>query len=746
MGKIEIKKDDPFEINVGKMHYRELNEMINRKILEGKRSFLLRNVIGQRYIGAGLCRGVEIRIEGIAGQDLGVFNGGGKIFVNGNAQDGVGNTMNDGFIAVNGNVGDIPGHMMRNGRLYVRGSAGYRTGIMMKEFGDKSPVIIVGEVLGDYTGEYMAGGTIIVLGYSLKPGQSPVSGYVASGIFGGQILIRGSLSRAQLGEGAYAEKAQESVLNSLLHYIEEFSELFDLDIQRILDSDFWIVRKRAKRPYKSLYVSSNKTGGEFVPVHVNSKAPCTNACPIEIPNPVIFNFLKDGKLDKAFEITDSYTPFRSTICGYLCPGFCMDSCSRKELDGAVNIREIARTFYTTKAIGRSEETGLSAGIIGAGPAGLSAAWHLYRKGFEVDVYEKDPSIGGKLVYNIPDDRVPLDVLERELNRIKATGINFYTGVNVDDEKFKEIRDSHNFTVVATGRTKPRDIGFIGEELAVSSYDFLKSVKTGGMDVQIDGKRVLVIGAGNVGVDVVDECLKKGAEKVTVIDIKTPSAFISDIERLQKRGVVFDFPKYLMAYENGRVYFTDGTYERADILIKAVGEGPNLDFSDLDIYADRESASANLKNVFVIGDCLKPGYLAHAVSSGKKVTDTIYSRVMGITMDAAEGHVVEKSRINTVYFQKRSILTPEISLCFSCGNCIQCDLCVENCPRKAIKRIDKNFEIDYEICAGCGVCASLCPRGAIYLVPRSKVLEEERTERSTITPQTDSFNYKIGKYT
>jgi len=138
-------------IQVGKTHYRELGDAIRRKIAEGYRRFILERVVGQRYIGAGLDHGVEIEIHGVPGQDLGVFNGGAKIVVHGNAQDGVGNTMNDGYIIVHGSVGDIPGHMVRNGKIYIRGSAGFRAGIMMKEYGEKHPVMIIGEKIGDYT-------------------------------------------------------------------------------------------------------------------------------------------------------------------------------------------------------------------------------------------------------------------------------------------------------------------------------------------------------------------------------------------------------------------------------------------------------------------------------------------------------------------------------------------------------------------------------------------------------------------
>ncbi len=734
------------EINVKNMDFKILNEIIHKSILEGKKRFYLKNVIGQRYIGAGLPHGVEIEIFGVPGQDLGVFNGGCKITVYGNSQDGVGNTMNDGFIVVYGNVGDIPGHMIRNGKIYIRGSAGYRAGIMMKEYGNKRPVIIVGETIGDYVGEYMAGGTIIVLGYSLKSRVSPVTRYVGSGIFGGRIYIRGRLTKDQLGKGANAVKVSPDKMNEIMPYLKEYSDIFELSMDKILNEDFWLVEKTKNRPFKNLYVSSNKIGGEYLPVHIDSKAPCSNACPIGIPNPVIIRMINNGEIDDAYKLIDDYTPFRHTGCGYLCPGFCMKECTRNDYDGAFKINEIAKRYHPLgKAKKVNESNDIKISIIGAGPAGLSASWHLARKGFLVDVYEKEDVLGGKIYFNIPENKVPWSVFESEIERIKSLGINFYTGIKVDKALFKKIRNEYNATIIAVGALQPRKINFKGEEFSVSSIDFLRNLRIGGYKDDILNKEIVVLGGGNVAVDVVEECMRYGAKKITVVDIKKPSAFLADVERLVNMGVDFLYPLSISEYDGLYVSFKEGKTLRADLLIKAIGENVNFDFLEDEVYIDAENLSTNLKDVFVIGDCLKPGFIADAIAMGKKVSDLLYERYTGNSSEKEEGYVVDKSRINLVYFERRDVLSIEEEMCFSCGNCVQCDICVENCPRNAIKRIDKNFEIDYEICAGCGVCASLCPRGAIVLIPRSKLIEEERAERATITPQVNFINNKVGEY-
>ena len=230
------KTEELCTVEAGSMHYRELNGLIHRKIAAGVHRIVLRGITGQRYIGAGLSSGVELELYGIPGQDLGVFNTGAKITVFGNAQDGVGNTMNDGLILIHGSVGDIPGHMMREGRIYIRGHAGFRAGIMMKEYGEKHPVMIIGETIGDYVGEYMAGGTIIVLGYGMGRERSPVSRHVASGMFGGRIYVRGAVSTDQIGEGAVLRKASSEEVLSVHPFLDEYARYFGLDLEYILDS------------------------------------------------------------------------------------------------------------------------------------------------------------------------------------------------------------------------------------------------------------------------------------------------------------------------------------------------------------------------------------------------------------------------------------------------------------------------------------------------------------------------------
>jgi len=464
-------------IDVGRMPYQDLNRVIRSKIAKGFRHFVLERVVGQRYIGAGLSRYVVIEIYGVPGQDLGVFNGGAKLIVYGNAQDGVGNTMNDGFIIVHGNVGDIPGHMVRNGKIYIRGSAGFRAGIMMKEYGKKHPIMIVGETLGDYAGEYMVGGTLIVLGLSMNEGESPVARHIASGMFDGEIFVRGEVSRSQLGNGAVMDRAGSEHVERILPCLEEYAVIFGYDQELLSNSNFWLIRRLGQKPFGNLYVPSSATGRDVKPVHKNLLPPCAGACPAGIPNPLIIRYLREGMVEQAFDLIDDYTPFRYSCCGMVCPGLYRAACTRNLIGNPVKIDEIAKKYHPyTKVKVLEGKKRQKIAVIGAGPSGISAAWHLARRGYRVEVYEKQKDIGGKLTPNIPEERLSRKDVDKDLSRIRSLDIKFFTDKEVDGELFKNIRKKYDAVILEVGAQKPRTIGFIGEEKAVPGFYFLRTVK------------------------------------------------------------------------------------------------------------------------------------------------------------------------------------------------------------------------------------------------------------------------------
>lgn len=235
------------------LHYKELNELIRRAVHNGGKDIMLDNVNGQRYIGAGLSGDIKITINGVPGNDLACFMDGPAILVNSNSQDGIGNTMNAGRIVVHGSSGDIVGHSMRGGRIYIKGNAGYRIGIHMKSYKDLYPVIIIGGVVGDFLGEYMAGGLIAVLGLGRGPDEPLVGNYCGTGMHGGAMYIRGGIRDYQLGREAKRAGLNAEDHRLLKKYLKEYCACFSLDLNEIANNNFTKLIPSSQRPYGKLY-------------------------------------------------------------------------------------------------------------------------------------------------------------------------------------------------------------------------------------------------------------------------------------------------------------------------------------------------------------------------------------------------------------------------------------------------------------------------------------------------------------
>ena len=234
-------------------HYREINQEIESMWKDGFRKFSLQGVNGQRYIGRSLSGEGKIEINGVPGDDLGMFMDGATILVHGNAQDGVGNTMNSGKIIVEGDIRDIAGYAMRGGKICVKGDVGYRVGIHMKSYLNDYPVIIIGGSSQDFLGEYMAGGLIVVLGLGYDSSCSPVGKFIASGMHGGKLFIRGRFQPEQAGLGIGIEQPTPEDYDEITSYLNEFSQDLDLEIPDFKRDDFVKVFPTTTRPYGRVY-------------------------------------------------------------------------------------------------------------------------------------------------------------------------------------------------------------------------------------------------------------------------------------------------------------------------------------------------------------------------------------------------------------------------------------------------------------------------------------------------------------
>lgn len=240
------------EIKAGQLHFRVLNSELKNA---HDNHIKIKDCLGQRYIGAGVA-GKNIEIFGTPGNALGAYLTNSSISVYGNAQDATGDTMDSGEIIIHGNCGDTTGYGMRGGKILVQGNAGYRVGIHMKEYGDHKPAIVIGGKVGDFLGEYQAGGTLIVLGLSCLVGESPVGDFCGTGMHGGSIYIRSSHLPQDLPLQVCASVATDEDLAEITPLIEEFCHHFNISKQAVFNETFYKLTANSKNPYKQLYTQN----------------------------------------------------------------------------------------------------------------------------------------------------------------------------------------------------------------------------------------------------------------------------------------------------------------------------------------------------------------------------------------------------------------------------------------------------------------------------------------------------------
>ncbi len=243
------------------MRYWELNEKIHKAADEGCKHIIVKDVMGQRFIGAGMeHKDVKIDIYGVPGNNLGVFMDGPTIEVFGNAEDQIGNTMNSGTIIIHGNAWDVSGLAARGGKIFVKGDGGYRIGIHMKEYDGHKPILVYGGSVKEFFGEYMAGGILVALGLKIKDGviedvppKEVVAGSLGSGIHGGIIYIRGEIPKEHLGIGATVQEFTEEDKKMLTPVFEEFCSYFNVPIEKIWERKITKIVPTSTRPYAAYY-------------------------------------------------------------------------------------------------------------------------------------------------------------------------------------------------------------------------------------------------------------------------------------------------------------------------------------------------------------------------------------------------------------------------------------------------------------------------------------------------------------
>jgi NADPH-dependent glutamate synthase beta subunit-like oxidoreductase len=386
--------------------------------------------------------------------------------------------------------------------------------------------------------------------------------------------------------------------------------------------------------------------------------PCSSNCPAHTDIPSFLSRVTNGNLVEAARVLLEFNPIPA-ITGRVCPIFCEPECYRSEFDEPVATRCIERSLGDTilermKEIFTPPETrsGKSIAIVGSGPAGLAAAYYLRRSGYQVTVFERLPEAGGMLLHSIPPYRLPKDVVRKQIQALKGMGIKFETGVNVGkDVPLTKLMGRFGAVFLASGAWKERPLGIKGERIALSGLQFLNRVNAG--DREIPGRKVAVIGGGNVAMDVARTLRRLGAEPV-VIYRRTQSempAFKDEVKKAEEEGIEFQFltlptealeanGKIMLKCVRMRLGSPDASGRPQpilirgsdftapfDALIKAVGEEP--DRSLLPAGFRQKSLKASLsahslgKNLFVGGDLVTgPSTVIQAVASGREAANLI----------------------------------------------------------------------------------------------------------------------------
>lgn len=239
-------------INADSRSFKELNEEI-RSALEKENCITVANVNGQRYLGVAMDKGKKIEIHGTPGNDMCAYLNGGTVEVFGNGQEAIGNTMNGGCVTVHGHVGDTLGYAMRDGEIFIEKRAGSRAGIHMKEFEKMQPVVVIGGVVGAFLGEYMAGGTLLVLGLHNDFNMPIVGAHCATGMHGGRIFVRGEIPSENISAHITVTAPDENDKKDIEKHVRKYCEKFGADFDEIMSAQFVKLVPTTSRPYANLY-------------------------------------------------------------------------------------------------------------------------------------------------------------------------------------------------------------------------------------------------------------------------------------------------------------------------------------------------------------------------------------------------------------------------------------------------------------------------------------------------------------
>lgn len=521
----------------------------------------------------------------------------------------------------------------------------------------------------------------------------------------------------------------------------------------------------------------NHTGSWRVerPQYVNLMPPCNNACPA---GENIQNWLyvaEDGSYEAAWRSLIIENPFPA-IMGRVCYHPCQTACNRAQLDEAVGINSVER-FLGDLAIEKgwtipvtAQPSGFHVLIIGSGPAGLSAAYHLRRLGHEVTVREAANALGGMMRWGIPKYRLPREILDAEIKRISDMGVKFELNTRVDDVQ-AALKEGFNAIFLAVGAHIGKRAYIPAGEAAhiLDAINVLHDVEDG--QAPMLGRKVVVYGGGNTAIDVARTAKRLGAEESIIVYRRTREkapANDTEIKEALEEGILIKWLSTIKHADAGKLQVEKMTLDEkgfpqptgefeeleADSLVLALGQESDLsllkDVPDLEVEDGVVKVNAMMMTghagIFAGGDMVPAERtVTTGVGHGKKAARNIDAWLRSIEHVGHDKHeIVEFKDLNPWYYSDaphavrprlegarrastfdevvqgldESTALYEARRCMSCGNCFECDNCFGVCPDNAVIKLGtgKGFEINLDYCKGCGICVSECPSGSIVMIP------------------------------
>ncbi|MEZ5841594.1 MAG: NAD(P)-binding protein [Hyphomicrobiales bacterium] len=515
---------------------------------------------------------------------------------------------------------------------------------------------------------------------------------------------------------------------------------------------------------------ANHTGSwrTMRPVYVDRLPPCNAACPAgENIQGWLFH-AESGDYEAAWRKLTENNPLPA-IMGRVCYHPCQSACNRAAVDEAVGINSVER-FLGDEALKQgwafappAEESGKRVLIVGAGPSGLSAAYHLRRLGHQVTVKEAGPLPGGMMRFGIPKYRLPREIIDGEVKRITDMGVVIEYGVKVEDiaATMKDEGFDAAFLAVGAHIAKRAYIPAGAAARVLDAVSVLRSME--GEDKPMLGRRVVVYGGGNTAIDVARTAKRLGAEEAVIVYRRTRDkmpAHDFELEEALQEGVLVKWLSTIRNVEEGEITvermelddkgFPQPTGEietlETDSVVLALGQDVDLSLLDnvpgLEIEQGVVKVGPNMMTgaagIFAGGDMVpSERTVTVAVGHGKKAARHIDAWLRGEGYAPAEKHDLASSdKLNTWYYDDaprtmqpvladaRRVSTfdevvggldetnalYEARRCLSCGNCFECDNCYGVCPDNAVIKLGpgNRFKFNYEYCKGCGVCAAECP--------------------------------------